>query len=374
MSLDEYQKKRDLSNTPEPAPQRPKPDKVLRFVVHKHAASHLHYDFRLELDGVLKSWAIPKGPSLDPSIKRLALRVEDHPYEYRNFEGIIPKGNYGAGEVMIWDEGSYHALAATDKEESEERLRNGLYKGDLKFILDGHKLKGEFALVKIKSAKDNSWLLLKKRDEFATDADVILQESSVVSNATIEDIRGTNPTAVHGDKDLAPSKRKEPSSGKKPDMPEKIPEIEAPAAPMSHDIRPMLATSVKEPFDDPDWIFEIKHDGYRCIAEIDRGKVLIYSRNNLSFNQRFATIARALESIARDVVFDGEIVALDDKGRSSFQILKNNPGAGKENILYLIFDLLYLDGKDLRSLPLLNRKKYSKSCCRICPMSSTAIT
>ena len=167
MSLVEYQRKRDLTKSPEPRAKHRKPENLLRFVIHKHAASHLHYDLRLELDGVLKSWAVPKGPSLDPSIKRLAMLVEDHPYDYREFEGIIPKGNYGAGEVIIWDAGTYHALAARDREQSEKILREGFGKGDLKFVLEGQKLKGEFALVRMKSEKDNTWLLLKKRDDYA---------------------------------------------------------------------------------------------------------------------------------------------------------------------------------------------------------------
>ena len=344
MSLDTYKKKRDLSKTPEPSPRETKPDKVLRFVVHKHAASHLHYDFRLELDGVLKSWAIPKGPSLDPSIKRLAMMVEDHPYEYRHFEGVIPKGNYGAGEVIIWDQGSYHAPLSADRDESEKLLRAGLDKGDLKFVLDGQKLKGEFALVRIRSAKDNSWLLLKKKDTFASMEDVTLRDGSVVSHETVEDLRI----------DLRSPHKNRHSSEHLPEKPEKE---NPPKAPMPHDVQPMLAESVQEPFDDPDWIFEIKLDGYRCLAEIAQGKVLLYSRNKVSFNQRFAAIAKALESIAADAVLDGEIVVLDDKGRSSFQLLQNNQRTGQGDIFYFIFDLLYLNGRDLRTLPLLSRKR-----------------
>lgn len=334
MSLKLYKSKRDLTKSPEPEPDLKKTDKVLRFVVQKHAASHLHYDFRLELDGVLKSWAIPKGPSLDPSIKRLAMMVEDHPYEYRNFEGIIPKGNYGAGEVLIWDEGSYHATAPQDKQGSEALLRAALHKGDLKFVLEGHKLKGEFALVKMKSDKDNTWLLLKKKDEYATSEDVTLQDSSVVSNATIEDLRQINPAISAQNLSEKPKEK-----------------------PMPHEVPPMLAISVKEPFDDPDWIFEIKLDGYRSLAEIKDGKVLLYSRNNISFNQRFADIKRAMEAIAVDAVLDGEIVVLDDKGRSSFQLLQNYQKTGQGNICYFLFDLIYLDGQDLRGLPLLRRKE-----------------
>ena len=345
MSLDEYQRKRDLAKSREPSPLGTRAGEALRFVVHKHAASHLHYDFRLELDGVLKSWAIPKGPSLDPAIKRLAMMVEDHPYEYRNFEGVIPKGNYGAGEVMIWDEGTYRASKTDDAHAGEELLREGLRKGDLKFVLDGHKLQGEFALVRIKSDKDNSWLLIKKQDQFASAEDVTRNDRSVISSATIEDLKERKPATKPAGRFRGPA-----SSPAKPE--EKIP-----SAPMPREVHPMLATSVPEPFDDPDWLFEIKLDGYRCIAEIEGGKVLLYSRNKISFNQRFAGIARALESVSGDAVLDGEIVALDDKGRSYFQLLQNNQRTGQGNICYYLFDLLYLNGKDLRGLPLFSRKE-----------------
>jgi bifunctional non-homologous end joining protein LigD len=347
MSLQRYQSKRDLTKSPEPAADSSSGDQVLRFVVHKHSASHLHYDFRLELDGVLKSWAIPKGPSLDPSIKRLAMMVEDHPYEYRNFEGVIPKGNYGAGEVVIWDEGTYRAKADGDKQASEDLLREGLRKGDLKFVLQGHKLNGEFALVRMKSEKDNTWLLLKKKDEYATEDDVTLQDSSVVSKLTIDDLRRANPSRPPRDEPSA----KQPDQSEQSEKPVGVP------VPMPHNLKPMLATSFAEPFDDPDWLFEIKLDGYRCIAEIAGGEVLLYSRNNISFNQRFTGIVRALEALSVQAVFDGEIVALDEKGRSYFQLLQNHQRTGQGNICYFLFDLLYLNGEDLRTLPLLIRKQ-----------------
>src|SRR6185369_13949612 len=195
MGLEEYEKKRDLTKSPEPAAKDRAPGNALCFVVQKHAASRLHYDFRLELEGVLKSWAIPKGPSLDPSIKRLAMQVEDHPYEYRSFEGTIPKGNYGAGEVIIWDQGTYHAPGLEDREASEKQLREGFYKGDLKFVLDGEKLKREFALVRIKADKDNAWLLLKKKDRWATSDEITRNDRSVVSGAVI-----VNPQRATGKK------------------------------------------------------------------------------------------------------------------------------------------------------------------------------
>ncbi len=344
MGLEEYQRKRDLGTTPEPPARAGKSAKSLRFVVHKHAASHLHYDFRLELDGVLKSWAIPKGPSLDPSVKRLAMMVEDHPYDYGDFEGVIPKGNYGAGEVIVWDAGTYGAPGATDPEQGERQLREGLKKGDLKFVLSGRKLNGEYALVRIKGDKDNTWLLIKKKDQFASAEDVTLQDRSVVSNLSIDELRaGKAPKPAAAPEPAEPVRPVRPG-GPAPD-------------PMPHRITPMLAGSAAEPFDDPGWLFEIKLDGYRAIAEIENGQVQLYSRNNLSFNKRFPAIVSSLASLPVTAVLDGEVVALDEKGRSYFQLLQNSQRTGEPNLYYYVFDLLYLDGKDLRGEPLLARKE-----------------
>jgi bifunctional non-homologous end joining protein LigD len=192
MTLTEYNEKRQFDQTPEPAGTGGSSGEgSLRFVVQKHRASRLHYDFRLEVDGVLKSWAIPKGPSLDPSQRRLAMMVEDHPYDYREFEGVIPEGNYGAGAVVLWDEGTYHALGIEDRAEGEAALRKGLEKGDLKFVLEGQKLQGEFALVKMrKGNEENNWLLLKKKDGHATDEDVLEQDRSVRTGKSLEEIAG----------------------------------------------------------------------------------------------------------------------------------------------------------------------------------------
>lgn len=359
MGLEEYHRKRDLAKTPEPAGQGAKASSALRFVIHKHAASHLHYDFRIEIDGVLKSWAIPKGPSLDPSVKRLAMMVEDHPYEYGDFEGVIPKGNYGAGEVIIWDTGTFHAAASEDRERSLELLREGLRKGDLKFILRGEKVSGEFALVRIKGEKGNSWLLIKKNDRFASTEDVTLQDRSVVSNATIEDLRAGRAPARRASGFEAPralaAERAEPAQSDQSDRSEMA--ITAAPAEMPHQISPMLATSAAEPFDDPDWLFEIKLDGYRTVAELSGADVLIYSRNNLSFNRKFPSLVRSLAALNLNAVLDGEVVVLDESGRSYFQLLQNYQRTGRGNICYFPFDLLYLDGEDLRSQPLLARKE-----------------
>jgi bifunctional non-homologous end joining protein LigD len=190
MALEKYNKKRKFDETTEPKGKTTKGSSKLKFVVQKHDASSLHYDFRLELNGVMLSWAVPKGPTLNPKIKHLAMKVEDHPLDYRNFEGIIPKGNYGAGEVIVWDKGYYNAPGVTGKKKNEEALEKALKKGDIKIILHGEKLNGEFALVHMKSAKqDNAWLLIKKKDEFATTKDILKEDESVLSGVTIEDLR-----------------------------------------------------------------------------------------------------------------------------------------------------------------------------------------
>jgi bifunctional non-homologous end joining protein LigD len=203
MTLSTYKKKRSFKDTPEPTGGKASASfdklRTLRFVVQKHAASRLHYDFRLEMEGVLKSWAVPKGPSLNPADKRLAMMVEDHPYDYRNFEGIIPKGNYGAGSVIVWDEGTYESLEPGTRNEQEKILLKQLKAGSLKFTLHGEKLKGEFALVRLKNSEDNAWLLIKHRDKYAKETDVTKKDKSVVSGKTIEKI-ATSSTNIYGQK------------------------------------------------------------------------------------------------------------------------------------------------------------------------------
>ena len=198
MALTQYKKKRSFKDTPEPVGGKPSKTE-LRFVVQKHAASHLHYDFRLEMEGVLKSWAVPKGPSLNPADKRLAMMVEDHPYDYRNFEGIIPEGNYGAGTVIVWDEGNYSSLEPGTKKEQEKILLKQLKAGSIKIIMNGEKLKGEFALVKLKDAKGNAWLLIKHNDDFAKTTDVTRKGRSVISKKTLEQVARTSKT-IYGKK------------------------------------------------------------------------------------------------------------------------------------------------------------------------------
>jgi bifunctional non-homologous end joining protein LigD len=286
MSLTKYKKKRDFSQSPEPKGGTPE-SQQLRFVVQKHDASHLHYDFRLEMEGVLKSWAVPKGPSLDPSVKRLAMMVEDHPYDYRDFEGIIPSG-YGAGTVIVWDEGYYEPAGEnseklTDKKSKDSFLRKHLHTGSLKFALHGKKLKGEFALVKTKGRGENSWLLIKHRDKFATDKDILKKEKSVVSGKTLLQVekssdhffrsnRVKKSEFINAKKKIVNGRKRSPekSAGKKKEETTENDDVEtnlienAPKRKIPSSVKPMLSTLVDKPFDKEGWIYEIKWDGYRA--------------------------------------------------------------------------------------------------------------
>ncbi len=351
MALKEYASKRKFENTPEPGPNgQPEPNR-LRFVVHKHAARALHYDLRLELEGVLKSWAVPRGPSLDPSFKRLAVLVEDHPLEYKDFEGVIPEHNYGAGSVIIWDRGYYHHPSTKDEQESRKLLLEGFRKGNLKFVLEGEKLHGEFALVK--TGKDGkSWLLLKKRDKNASGEDILKENRSVVSRKTLEEM-------LEGDGSKS-FKLKKANQIRLHEAIESEDLKDAPITPMPHAVQPMLATAVKEPFNHPEWIFEVKWDGYRAIAEIRDVGISLYSRNGISFVKKYAPIAESLRKFGFDAVLDGEIVVVDDQGRPDFQALQHFRGTGSGHLLYYVFDLLYFQGHDLKGLPLFRRKALLK--------------
>jgi DNA ligase D-like protein (predicted ligase)/DNA ligase D-like protein (predicted 3'-phosphoesterase) len=351
MGLKDYKSRRKFEKTPEPRPGLRHGGDRLVFVVHKHAARALHYDLRLEMEGVLKSWAIPRGPSMNPSVKRLAVMVEDHPLDYKDFEGVIPEHNYGAGSVIIWDRGFYHHPSGSQRKESERLLLEGLRKGDLKFILNGKKLQGEFALVKTKK-DDKSWLLLKKKDRYAVLKDILKKNRSVVSRKTLEDVTKDNPLkSSRQEKMNQISIREVMESGDLGDVPGK---------PMPHGIKPMLATLIKEPFDHPDWIFEIKWDGYRAIAEFGDGNVSLYSRNRISFNQKFSPVADALKKFRFEAVLDGEIVLVDEQGRPDFQMLQDYQKSGRGHLLYYVFDLLHFEGYDLTDLPLLRRKEFLK--------------
>jgi bifunctional non-homologous end joining protein LigD len=297
VKLKEYRSKRKFDHTPEPNAKTKaiKKNDQLRFCVQKHQAKRLHYDLRLELEGVLISFAIPKGPSLDPQEKRLAIHVEDHPLDYLHFEGEIPKGNYGAGSVTIWDSGTYHA--------QESQMKSGLKKGNIKFELNGERLKGEFSLIKMKGQDNDQWLLIKGDDNFAI---------------------------------------KKKLMGQKAKMPKWI--------------APMLATLIDKPFNKKDWLFETKWDGYRALAFIKDKQVRLLSRNQKSFNRTYKCIVDQLKQVdASELIVDGEIVALDEDGVARFELLQGISGSNY-NIHYMIFDLLFLDGRDMRRLPLIERK------------------
>jgi bifunctional non-homologous end joining protein LigD len=351
MGLKEYAAKREFERTPEPKPGlRPGGDRLM-FVVHKHAARALHYDLRLELEGVLKSWAVPRGPSLDPSLKRLAVMVEDHPLDYKDFEGVIPEGSYGAGSVIIWDRGFYRHPSARDENENEKLLLDGLRKGDLKFVLEGEKLHGEFALVRMrKDAK--SWLLLKKKDRNSAKGEILKDSRSVVSQRTLEEMIEADSSKSFRRKKLSQIRLHEAMESE--DL------QDAPVRAMPHGIQPMLATPVTKPFDHPDWIFEVKWDGYRAVAEVRDGGVSLYSRNGISFDKKYFPIAESLRKFGFDAVLDGEIVVVDDQGRPDFQALQHYQDSGSGHLLYYVFDLLHFRGHDLTGLPLLRRKELLK--------------
>ena len=278
MILKEYTEKRKFDRTPEPKPGFGQEAGRLLFVVHKHAARAMHYDLRLELEGVLKSWAVPKGPSLDPSLKRLAVMVEDHPFEYKDFEGVIPEGNYGSGSVIIWDRGFYHHPVARSSSENDMLLLDGLRKGNLKFVLEGEKLHGEFALVKT-GTDEKTWLLLKKKDGNAAADDILKENRSVVSRKTLEELLEDRPERTF--------RRRKMEQIRLHEAIERDDLKDAPVRSMPEAVQPMLAEAVKEPFDDPHWVFEVKWDGYRAIAGIREGNVSLYSRNGISFNKKY---------------------------------------------------------------------------------------
>ncbi len=337
-SLSTYKKKRDFKSTPEPTGGKPTSSRKLSFVVQRHKASHLHYDFRLEVDGVLKSWAIPKGPSLNPGDKRLAMMVEDHPYDYKDFKGIIPDG-YGAGIVEIWDKGWYTYLGEKDAAITQKEMRKALKAGSIKVVLHGKKLKGEFALVKIKSRqagdKDNTWLLIKHNDKYAVegsyDSEKLTAANSPINKALAQ-------------KDEPPKKKRLFQKSRK----------------VSSAIKPMLAKETDKAFDDEDWLFEIKWDGYRAIAEVGKKDVKLYSRNANDFLAAYPVLQEALQQITVDAILDGEIVVVDENGQADFQNLQHYD-EHIHNLHYYVFDLLQVNGKDITDLPITDRKELLKT-------------
>jgi len=350
-----YKKKRSFKDTPEPTGGKSSAS-FLHFVVQKHDATRLHYDFRLEMEGVLKSWAVPKGPSLNPQDKRFAMMVEDHPYDYRTFEGIIPKGNYGAGTVIVWDEGTYEALEPGSKKNQEKSLLQQLKKGSLKFKLNGSKLKGEFALVKLKNSEDNAWLLIKHKDKFAKETDVTKKDKSVISGKTIAKIAKTSKNTW----DSSPKKKTAARKVAKKAIQKKNPGNDGEKAPFPKVISPMLATLVDQPFDEPGWTYEIKWDGYRAIAMINKEKTNLISRNNKSFNEKFYPVYDAIKKWGINAIIDGEVVVLDKKGISNFGALQNWRSEADGELFYYVFDIIWLNGYSLKNLPLIRRREILK--------------
>jgi bifunctional non-homologous end joining protein LigD len=420
--LEEYKRKRRFSETPEPPPKVEK-SKGHRFVVQRHRATRLHYDFRLEMQGVLKSWAVPKGPSLNPGDKRLAMEVEDHPVSYFDFEGTIPEGNYGAGTVMVWDVGTWEPLSPVPvKGEyvpgTEAEAVAMLKKGDLKFRLHGKKLNGDFALIHIKArrpgSKGNEWLLIKKHDKYEDEKyDIEKYATSVLSGKTMAQISGDEDSAEWTSSKKASrggvkaawladtlaklDKKKQKAEPPKPAAKAKVkPEkagakkkaqITAKAEPevsggaslvkdlegaakraMPTAIQPMLASIAEDPFDDPNWLFEIKWDGYRVISFIENGKVRMVSRNQNDLGPRYPELRELPKLVrAKSAILDGEVVVLDEHGRPSFSLMQQRTGIrahGRQGsarpdlpIVYYVFDLIYLDGYDLRRVALDDRKR-----------------
>ncbi|WP_027906753.1 DNA ligase D [Pseudomonas taiwanensis] len=328
--LQEYQRKRDFNATPEPAGKRARarPAHGLQYCIQKHDASHLHYDFRLELDGTLKSWAIPKGPSLDPKVRRLAVHVEDHPLDYANFEGHIPEGHYGAGDVIVWDRGIW---------EPEGDPREAYAKGKLRFALQGEKLSGAWNLFRTHLAgKKEQWMLVKSHDDQArSEADYSIVEAlpdSVLSDRTLLPRRPTNARPAK------PRRKAKPSA-------------------LLDKLQPQLATLVDSP-PSGDWHYEVKFDGYRILARIDADDVRLFTRNGHDWSAKLSRQVEALKALGLDSAWlDGEMVVVDENGGTDFQALQNAfDTEHDDNITYYLFDLLYLSGKDLRELPVQDRR------------------
>ena len=340
-SLTEYRRKRDFARTAEPS------GKIVRrkgqsFVIQKHAATRLHYDFRLELDGVLKSWAVTRGPSLNPSEKRLAVEVEDHPLEYGGFEGTIPKGEYGGGTVMLWDRGDWEPL--TDPHE-------GLKRGNLHFNVHGERLKGGWALIRMPrrgSEKRNNWLLIKERDEFADDSDPLLETytTSVESDRSMEEIAQGDSPVWHSNRSgrggAESSARSRSQKARSLTLPTFRP--------------PQLATSVDHPPTGDDWVHELKYDGYRCVVAANGSSVRCYTRSGQNWTDKFRPIADALAAMdLAGALIDGEVVAFAD-GRTSFSALQKALSEDSGAIDFFAFDLIEENGENITKRPLVERK------------------
>ena len=353
MALDEYNRKRDFAATPEPGGEAKPTGKrgqrhALQYCIQKHDATRLHYDFRLELDGTLKSWAVPKGPSLDPKSRRLAVHVEDHPLDYATFEGTIPAGHYGAGDVIVWDRGVW--IPQGDPEE-------GYRKGKLKFALEGEKLSGTWNLVRTRmEGGKEQWFLIKSNDESArpeSEYDIVREQpDSVLSDRTlIPRKRGKAKLEVDAKPVKTPPARR---ARKKADQ---VTLSGAKAAALPESIKPQLATLV-ESVPDGDWRYEVKFDGYRIMARIDSGKVQLFTRNGHDWTAKMPQQAEALAALGLESAWlDGEVVVPNEDGTPDFQALQNAFEVGRSGtIVYYLFDLPYLNGMDLREVPLEERR------------------
>src|SRR5207248_9009971 len=389
MGLAEYKRKRDFKKTAEPAGGKPLPEKIKgasRFVIQKHAASQLHYDFRLEMEGVLKSWALPKRLPWKRGEKHLAVEVEDHPIEYEDFEGVIPEGQYGGGTVMVWDRGTYYVYG--------EQPVKSLREGKLHLLLDGKKAKGEWTLVRIRGrdGEKNQWLILKTGDDVKPISSK-LEDESVKTGRTMKQIADARDAEwqsnrVEDQSATSQFKARISEAIKKKPKDEPVGRVHSRAVASAKAGRrpiakqgaksrrspiPLIAklSSAKPRFDEPmkaklmerppaagDWIYELKFDGIRLIAIKDRGKVSLLSRNQNDLSARFPEIVDAVKNLPTDeCVLDGEVVALDEQGRSSFQLLQAREMEGRKSPIYFyVFDLLQLDGKSFVSMPLEARK------------------
>ncbi len=349
-----YRQKRDFQQTPEPDAGAPVEHSDLTFVIQQHSATRMHWDFRLEVDGVLVSWAVPKGPSLNTKDRRMAAHVEDHPFDYGGFEGVIPKGNYGAGQVIVWDNGTYSPdeggeFSWGNKAEANRRMREEIAVGKISITMLGKKMHGSWTLVKI--AKDpKSWLLIKHRDEYASTRDILEEDRSVISDLSIVDLKaGRMPrlAATEGGPPHVAAREAVFLDAKK--------------------LRPMLATPLAKPFSREGWLFEPKLDGVRTLAFLRDGDVELRSRRGNAMSVQYPEVVDAVvEQDARAAIFDGEIVAMNQEGVPDFQDLQSRinlskraeveRAAEKIPVYYYVFDILYLNGFDLRDVPLADRK------------------
>src|SRR5437588_2880377 len=377
MGLTQYKRKRNFARTSEPKGGKPLPRQVRgasRFVIQKHDASRLHYDFRLQMDGVLKSWAIPKGLPWKQGEKHLAVEVEDHPIEYENFEGVIPQGNYGGGTVMVWDRGTYYVYG--------ERPLRSLGDGNLHLVLEGEKAKGEWALIRIRGNEEkNQWLILKagssakpiskKRDDQSVKSGRTMNQIAKDRDAEWESDRDQPETRSDSKLGSAAHKRKvREQSGDEPRARKLASasfrsQLNGLTAAKARFIEPMKPRMLEKPPPSGDWVYEMKFDGIRAIAVKIDNKVSLVSRNGNDLGARFPEIVAAVENLLlAECVIDGEVVALDEEGRSSFQLLQAREIEGKKSPIYFyVFDLLQLEGKSLISLPLEQRKTFLEQLC-----------